>query len=65
MEQGKKKARSLKELLTGEEIKNTLFASLLGDGNGNYNMFRIVRGGNTPLLTQRIYPNDFRNNLQY
>lgn len=56
MEQGKKK--SLKDLISAEELKKTLFASLMGDKNGNYNLFRVVRGGDAPLLTQRIYGYD-------
>jgi hypothetical protein len=56
MEQGKRK--SLKDLISAEELKKTLFASLMGDNNGNYNLFRVVRGGDAPLLTQRIYGYD-------
>lgn len=57
MEQEKKKL-TLKDLINTQEMKKTLFASLLGDDNNNYNLFRIVRGGNAPFLTQRIYEND-------
>jgi len=56
MEQGKRK--SLKDLISVQDLKNTLFASLMGDNNGNYNLFRVVRGGDAPLLTQRIYGYD-------
>ena len=62
MENKGKKNLKLADLLSGEELKKSLFASLMGDGNGNYNLFRIVRGGDAPLLTQRIYANDYRNN---
>ena len=54
MEQNKKHL-TLKDLFNTSDLQNTLFASLLGDNNGNYNVFRVVRGGNAPLLTQRIY----------
>lgn len=57
MEQNKKHL-TLKDLFKTSDLQNTLFASLLGDNNGNYNVFRVVRGGNAPLLTQRIYEND-------
>lgn len=57
MEQ-EKKHLTLKDLFKTSDLQNTLFASLLGDDNGNYNVFRIIRGGNTPLLTQRIYEYD-------
>jgi hypothetical protein len=57
MEQNKKHL-TLKDLFNTSDLQNTLFASLLGDNNGNYNVFRVVRGGNAPLLTQRIYGYD-------
>ena len=57
MEQNKKHL-TLKDLFNTSDLQKTLFASLLGDNNGNYNVFRVVRGGNAPLLTQRIYGND-------
>ena len=62
MEQGKRKL-TLKDLLSGEELKKSLFASLLGDGNGNYNLFRIVVDPKAPEIKQRIYSNDYRNSL--
>ena len=62
MEQGKKKL-SLTDLLSGTELKKSLFASLLGDGNGNYNLFRIVIDPNAPEIKQRIYTNDYRNSF--
>jgi hypothetical protein len=60
MEQNKKHL-TLKDFNNG--INNALFSSLLGDGKGNYNLFRIIIDPNAPILTQRIYNNDYRNQL--
>lgn len=62
MEKGKKKL-TLKDFTNVS--KNTLFASLLGDDMGNYNLFRVINDPNAPLLTQRIYSNDQRNSFEY
>jgi hypothetical protein len=61
MEKEKRKSLTLKELISNEEMKKTLFASLLGDNNGNYNLFRLVIDPKAPEITQRIYANDYGN----
>ena len=54
MEQEKRKF-TLKDLLEMKKADNVIFSSLFGDNNDNYNLFRIVREPNAPVLTQRIY----------
>ena len=63
MEQKKRKNLTLKDLISKEDMKKTFFASLLGDDNGNYNLFRFIVDKNAPEITQRIYENDYRNSF--
>jgi hypothetical protein len=61
MEQGKRK--SLKDFkITFNPNDNTFLSSLLGDGQGNYNLFRMIVDPQAPEISQRIYTNDYRNN---
>lgn len=61
MGQGKRK--SLKDLkIVFNPNDNTFLSSLLGDGQGNYNLFRMIVDPKAPEITQRIYTNDYRNN---
>lgn len=57
-----KKKKSLKDLkIVFNPSDNTFFSSLLGDGQGNYNLFRMIIDPKAPDITQRIYDNDYRN----
>lgn len=63
MEQKKSKPKTLKDMkITFYPYSNEIFSSLLGDEQGNYNLFRLILDKNAPEITQRIYANDDRIN---
>lgn len=63
MEKEKRKPKTLKDMrITFNPNSNEIFSSLLGDEQGNYNLFRLIFDKNAPEITQRIYANDDRIN---
>lgn len=63
MENKKKKHLTLKDVRIVFDPQSTdVFSSLLGDGQGNYNLFKMIIDPKEPEITQRIYANDYTNN---